>query len=569
MATEIREDSLNSGSLQSGLGAPTHLASTGTLFTDKTTGTVYVNKNGSNLWSNISTTGSTSGGGGTITSFGYTTANNTFSIVESGVTYSATINSMSGLTISGSFTSSGTTRLANSSSNKVLIGATPVVGSYSGGTIPDGLTINSDSGGISFLRPTDYAQMVVLKAIDSSTLRIGGGNQNNVDIYGHTTAIARFSNSSGGRLGILTTSPQYTLDVSGDTRIVSGLTATNISATTYQNLPVTADTFVTGFTLSSNTITLRQNRVDQYSAFTISLSAYTGSSTSVSGAFLPLSGGTVSGRTIFTGGLTANTISATTITGSLNGTASLATNIASAVGTDNRILYQFSPNKTETSANLTWDGSKLVVKGDVYVDNIVYATDFSGITNTISSSKGSVITDGRPTNAFISIGGSNTIGGTDYVDFIRVTNTAPGATNITKTFRVNLTGGIEIIDDKYTSIIFSLTDAGVLSTPGGGTSDKRLKNNIEYISGDSSSIILKLKPAKFEFNKYVGIKRHGFIAQDVLETTPELVLGDGEKKDGVYGLDYDGILALTVKSLQEALIKINDLEIKIKELKAK
>jgi hypothetical protein len=102
-----------------------------------------------------------------------------------------------------------------------------------------------------------------------------------------------------------------TLTVTGNTRL-AGLTANTISATTYLNLPVTADTFVTGFTLSSNTITLRQNRTDQYSAFTISLSAYTGSSTSVSGAFLPLSGGTVTGNTVFTSGLTANTISATT-----------------------------------------------------------------------------------------------------------------------------------------------------------------------------------------------------------------------------------------------------------------
>jgi len=567
MAIEIREDGLNSGSIQSGLGVPTHLAPIGTLFTDKSTGTIYINKNSSNLWSNVSSSGSTSGGGGTITSFSYTPTNNTFSIVESGVTFSATINSMSGLTVSSLFTSSGTTKLANSSGGRVLIGATPVVGSYSGGTIPDGLTINSDSGGLSFLRPTDYAQMVVLKAIDSSTLRIGGGNQNFVDIWGHTTAIARFTNTSGGRLGILTTSPQFTLDVSGDTRIVSGLTAASISATTYLNLPVTADTFVTGFTLSSNTITLRQNRVDQYSAFTISLSAYTGSS-SASGAYLPLSGGTVSGRTIFTGGLTANTISATTVIGSLDGIAKLAANIATESGTDNRILYQLNPEKTATSESLTWDGAKLIVKGDANINNIVSGS-FSGITSTILSGKGSVITNGSPENAFIDISGSNTIGGTDYVDFISVKNTALGAAKASKTFRLNLAGDIEIIDDGYKSLIFSLTDAGVLSTPGGGTSDKRLKNNIEYISGDSSSIILKLKPAKFEFNKYVGIKRHGFIAQDVLETTPDLVLGDGEKKDGVYGLDYDGILALTVKSLQEALIKINDLEIKIKELNAK
>jgi hypothetical protein len=465
MAIEIREDSLSSGSLQSGIGTPTHLALTGTLFTDKDTGTIYINKNGGNFWVNISSSGGT-GGSGTISSFTYNQANNTFSIVESGVTYNAAINIMSGLTIDNSlrantisattyqnlpvdiftggtvtgntifqsgitantlsvvdnlivldstqlpsivgvtiqtsaggisspgktqrlpdvdgifvmsvnnatagddgsvslglnditsyngttnnsitfngcdvligqpsaggtielnsnggsyhlalytsnittsnkiiefpnssgtlalsvngytagdtgdvslplnylslsdggtvsgatrfingltantiavtstFNSSGNTRLANSSGSRVLIGATPTVGSYSAGTIPDGLTINSDSGGISFLRPTDYAQMVVLKAIDSSTLRVGGGNQNNIDIWGHTTAIARFSNGSGGRLGILTTSPQFTLDVSGDTRIVSGLTVTTISANTINvgnNLTVSGNTFL-------------------------------------------------------------------------------------------------------------------------------------------------------------------------------------------------------------------------------------------------------------------------------------------------------------------------------------
>jgi hypothetical protein len=56
--------------------------------------------------------------------------------------------------------------------------------------------------------------------------------------------------------------------------IVSGILYSNtVSATTYLNYP---DSYVTGFSLSSNTITLSQNRIDQYSAFTISLSANTG-----------------------------------------------------------------------------------------------------------------------------------------------------------------------------------------------------------------------------------------------------------------------------------------------------
>lgn len=81
--------------------------------------------------------------------------------------------------------------------------------------------------------------------------------------------------------------------VSGATNFVGGLSANTISATTYQNLPVS------GLTQGSN-ITITNNGSGN---FTISSTA--------SGAF---TGGTVTGATNFTGGVTANTISATTIT---------------------------------------------------------------------------------------------------------------------------------------------------------------------------------------------------------------------------------------------------------------
>jgi len=194
---------------------------------------------------------------------------------------------------------------------------------------------------------------------------------------------------------------------------------------------------------------------------------------------------------------------------------------------------------------------------------------FSGNTSIISGSKGSVITSGSSTTAFINVSGSGTVGGTDYVDFIRVTNTAAGATNPNKNFRVNNTGGFEIVNSAYGAIILTLTDAGVLSTPGGGTSDLRRKINVQYINDEITPHILNLKPVKFEYKDYSGTTRHGFVAQDVLITYPELVLGDGNKEDGTYGLDYDGILSLTVKSLQETILRVEKLEQEIKELKYK
>jgi len=87
--------------------------------------------------------------------------------------------------------------------------------------------------------------------------------------------------------------------VSGATNFTGGLTANTISATTYQNLP--QDIFVTGGTYSSGSITITNNTGG---TFTV-----TGFSTSTGTSF---TGGTVSGATNFTDGLSANTISATT-----------------------------------------------------------------------------------------------------------------------------------------------------------------------------------------------------------------------------------------------------------------
>lgn len=121
--------------------------------------------------------------------------------------------------------------------------------------------------------------------------------------------------------------------------------------------------------------------------------------------------------------------------------------------------------------------------------------------------------------------------------------------------------------DTGNSDILTLDNGGSFWTSGGGTSDRRKKDNIMYLSYNYSNTINALKPAKFEFKNNPGVIRHGFIAQDVLEVKPELVLGNGEEENGTYGLDYDGILAITVKSLQEALARITQLEQIVEELK--
>jgi hypothetical protein len=87
--------------------------------------------------------------------------------------------------------------------------------------------------------------------------------------------------------------------ITGNLVINSGLTSNTISATTYYNLP--KDIFVTGGTYNNGTATFTNN-----SGGTFNISGF---STSTGASF---TGGTVSGATNFTNGLTANTISATT-----------------------------------------------------------------------------------------------------------------------------------------------------------------------------------------------------------------------------------------------------------------
>ena len=149
-----------------------------------------------------------------------------------------------------------------------------------------GLTVNGNltvtgstsSGTIS---ATTYQNLPISGLTAGQNISISGSNGNfTISVTGVTSG----SNFTGGT-------------VSGATNFTGGLTANTISATTYLNLPT--DVYVTGGTYSAGTTTFTNNTGGTFSV--------TGFSTTT-----PFTGGTVSGATNFTNGLTANTISATT-----------------------------------------------------------------------------------------------------------------------------------------------------------------------------------------------------------------------------------------------------------------
>jgi len=75
---------------------------------------------------------------------------------------------------------------------------------------------------------------------------------------------------------------------------------------------------------------------------------------------------------------------------------------------------------------------------------------------------------GANSGATLMLSGNNTIGGSGYFDFLRVTNNAPGATNPSKTIRLNITGGLEIIDNAYGNTLFLMDNSGQIITSGYG-----------------------------------------------------------------------------------------------------
>jgi hypothetical protein len=121
--------------------------------------------------------------------------------------------------------------------------------------------------------------------------------------YNAGTAV--FTNNTGGTfnvVGFSTGGGTFTGGtVTGPTIFTGGLSANTFSASTYFGLP--KDVFVTGGTYSNGTAVFRNN---------------TGGTFNVVGLTTPFTGGTVSGNTIFTNGLTANTLSVSSFNGSTN-----------------------------------------------------------------------------------------------------------------------------------------------------------------------------------------------------------------------------------------------------------
>ena len=99
------------------------------------------------------------------------------------------------------------------------------------------------------------------------------------------------------------------------------------------------------------------------------------------------------------------------------------------------------------------------------------------------------------------------------------------------------------------------------------SSDYRLKENVVSLS-NASDRLNQLQPKRFNFIEYSDVTVDGFIAHEVAEVVPEAVVGEKDAVDHHgkpihQSVDHSKLVPLLTASLQEALVKIEDLETRL------
>lgn len=129
---------------------------------------------------------------------------------------------------------------------------------------------------------------------------------------------------------------------------------------------------------------------------------------------------------------------------------------------------------------------------------------------------------------------------------------------------------------KYINFAFSGSQSGSITVQSStsinynATSDYRLKENVAPIAG-AASILNQLKPCRYNFISNPELPMLGFLAHEVQEVLPSVVVGkkdavDKYGKDDYQQMDYSKLTPILTAALQEALTRIETLEAKVQTL---
>jgi len=179
---------------------------------------------------------------------------------------------------------------------------------------------------------------------------------------------------------------------------------------------------------------------------------------------------------MYTGNVGAGNITATNDISSANVTTG---NVTAANVTTGNITATGNISSANVTTGIITASSNVNILGNLAVTQAITASSNVNIlgnlavTQAITSS--GISTTGGVNVAFtpsatigsaLQLTGKDTLGGIGYFDFLRATNTTSGASNPNKTFRLNNTGSLEIINSAYSTLLLSLSDTGGFTVSG-------------------------------------------------------------------------------------------------------
>ena len=148
-----------------------------------------------------------------------------------------------------------------------------------------------------------------------------------------------------------------------------------------------------------------------------------------------------------------------------------------------------------------------------------------------------------------------------------------GSGSSSVTGAVGLESAVDSTGARYHITFSNGAAVGRITTNGSATayttsSDYRLKENVVSITG-AADRVLALNPVRFNWVAHPEYSMDGFLAHEVQEVVPEAI--DGEKdavdknENPIYqGIDQSKLVPLLTAALQEALLRIEALEAKVK-----
>jgi len=156
-------------------------------------------------------------------------------------------------------------------------------------------------------------------------------------------------------------------------------------------------------------------------------------------------------------------------------------------GANTQIQFNNSGSFSGTTG-LTFDKASnvLSISGNITATNIIGT--LLTATQTNITRVGTLANLTTIANGNINLGGelkitnNNQHGGGDYAGMITLTTSINGATNTSKFIRLNKTGGLEILNNAYSSTIFTITDSGNVLAGSYFIGDGRYLTNINAVS---------------------------------------------------------------------------------------